>query len=163
MAQFLTQYTSRQVAVICTNISNKDRQGWLLRKKRQRREVKATFRSQLITSRQKLHDKVEVQFILKTIEHFHNPQTVCFHQNVPFCTNMAHLEMHAFNQLQALHFIRLIFFSPHRSKLLQKRKYQPPPPPKKMSNFQQQELKHHCISIFVGRKYYIKLKTSQNP
>lgn len=44
-----------------------------------------------ITSRKKLHDEVEVHFILETVEHFYHPQTVSFNQDVSLSPDMTHL------------------------------------------------------------------------
>lgn len=44
-----------------------------------------------LTSGQKLHEQVQIQFILKTVEHFHHPETVCLNQDVPLRPDMSHL------------------------------------------------------------------------
>lgn len=43
------------------------------------------------TSRQELHDEVEVHLILEAVEHFNHPQAVCLHQDIPLSTDMTHL------------------------------------------------------------------------
>lgn len=43
------------------------------------------------TSRQELHDEVEVHLVLETVEHFDDPQAICLYQDVPLSTDMTDL------------------------------------------------------------------------
>lgn len=44
-----------------------------------------------LTSRQELHDEVQVHLILEAVEHFDHPQAICLYQNVPLSTDMTNL------------------------------------------------------------------------
>lgn len=43
------------------------------------------------TSRQELHDEVEVPLVLEAVEHLNNPGAVCLHQDVPLRPDVSHL------------------------------------------------------------------------
>ena len=58
------------------------------------------------TSRQELHDEVEVHLILEAVEHLDNPQTVCLYQNIALSTNMTNLtdrDNHKHRRVQKRH------------------------------------------------------------
>lgn len=46
----------------------------------------------LHTSRQKLHDEVEVPLVLEAVEHLDHPSAVCLHQYVPLCPDVSDLQ-----------------------------------------------------------------------
>lgn len=44
------------------------------------------------TSRQELHNEVEVPLVLEAVEHFDHPGAVRLHQNIPLCPDMSNLQ-----------------------------------------------------------------------
>ncbi len=45
------------------------------------------------TSRQELHDEVEVPLVLEAVEHLDHPGAVRLHQNIPLCPDMSNLQV----------------------------------------------------------------------
>ncbi len=44
------------------------------------------------TSRQELHDEIQVSLVLEAVEHLDHPGTICLHQDIPLCPDMSNLQ-----------------------------------------------------------------------
>lgn len=49
------------------------------------------FYTSVFTSRQKLHDEIQIAFILKAVEHLHYPGAISLHQDISLGPDMSHL------------------------------------------------------------------------
>lgn len=50
-----------------------------------------TFCTSVLTSRQKLHDEIQIAFILKAVEHLNYPGAISLHQDISLGPDMSHL------------------------------------------------------------------------
>lgn len=56
--------------------------------------VKEHQESSVQTSRQELHDEVQVPLVLEAVEHLDHPGTIRLHQNIPLCSDVSNLQRH---------------------------------------------------------------------
>lgn len=50
--------------------------------------------SSVQTSRQELHNEVEVPLVLEAVEHLDHPGAIRLHQNIPLCPDVSNLQRH---------------------------------------------------------------------